>query len=161
MLGDRIVDPEGVEGAPGADVTGLGLLDARTTFREDKVLRLSSGTALGHPVTGYEIHHGVLELGEVEAFPGGGVVDGVFATMWHGSLESDGFRQAFLVEVAARVGRTWRASDVVFAERREARLELLGDLVEEHLDVHALLDLARSGPPQGLLVLPPGSSRRR
>jgi adenosylcobyric acid synthase len=50
---------------------------------------------------------------------------------------------------------------VVFAERREARLELLGDLVEEHLDVNALLDLARSGPPQGLLVLPPGSSRRR
>jgi adenosylcobyric acid synthase len=161
MLGHRIADPEGVEGEPGADATGLGLLDARTTFRADKVLRLPSGTALGHPVTGYEIHHGALEVGDVDAFPGGGTADGVFATMWHGSLESDGFRQAFLVEVAARVGRTWRASDVVFAERREARLELLGDLVEEHLDVHALLDLARSGPPQGLLVLPPGSSRRR
>jgi adenosylcobyric acid synthase len=161
MLGDRITDPEGVEGAPGADVAGLGLLDARTTFGADKVLRLSSGTALGHPVSGYEIHHGSLEVGEVEAFPGGGATDGVFATMWHGSLESDGFRQAFLGEVAARVGSTRKPSSVLFADRREARLELLGDLVEEHLDVDALLDLARSGPRSSLPMLPPGSSRRR
>jgi adenosylcobyric acid synthase len=161
MLGRRIVDAEGVEGDAGADVPGLGLLDARTTFRADKVLRQSSGTALGHPVTGYEIHHGVFEVGDAEAFPGGGSVEGVFATMWHGSLESDGFRQAFLSEVAARVGRTRRPSGVVFAERREARLELLGDLVEEHLDVDALLDLARSGPPAGLPGLPPGSRRSR
>jgi len=48
---------------------------------------------------------------------------------------------------------------VVFAERRERRLDLLGDLVEEHLDVDALLDLAHRGAPAGLPVLPPGSER--
>jgi adenosylcobyric acid synthase len=159
MLGRRITDAEGVEGQSGASVEGLGLLDATTTFRTDKVLRLSSGTALGHPVAGYEIHHGHLEVGEVEPFPGGGAAGGVFATMWHGSLESDGFRQAFLGEVAAQVGGQWQASDVVFADRREARLDLLGDLVEEHLDVDAMLDLATSGAPAGLPILPPGSSR--
>jgi adenosylcobyric acid synthase len=79
--------------------------------------------------------------------------------MWHGSLESDGFRQAFLAEVAARAGRSRPPSDVVFAERREARLDLLGDLVEQHLDVDALLDLARRGAPAGLPVLPPGAGR--
>jgi hypothetical protein len=33
--------------------------------------------------------------------------------------------------------------------------DLLGDLVEEHLDVGALLELARSGAAGGLPVLPP------
>jgi adenosylcobyric acid synthase len=159
MLGHRIADPDGVEGDPGETADGLGLLDVSTTFGVDKVLRLSSGTALGQPVGGYEIHHGRLSAAAADAFPGGARSGGVFATMWHGSLESDGFRQAFLGEVAACSGRTRAPSGVVFAERREARLDLLGDLVEEHLDVDALLTLAEHGAPAGLPVLPPGVGR--
>jgi adenosylcobyric acid synthase len=79
--------------------------------------------------------------------------------MWHGSLESDGFRQAFLGEVAATVGRRREPSTVSFEERREARLDLLGDLVSEHLDVEALLGLVLDGVPAGLPLLPPGSAR--
>ena len=159
MLGREIADPDGVEGAPGASVAGLGLLDLATTFGVEKVLRLSDGTALGQPVSGYEIHHGRMTPGDTDPFVGGGRSGGVFATMWHGSLESDGFRQAFLAEVGARTGRTRSASGVVFGERREARLDLLGDLVERHLDVDALLELARTGAPAGLPVLPPGAQR--
>jgi adenosylcobyric acid synthase len=159
LLGGRITDPAGVEGAEGAVAAGLGLLDVATTFGVDKVLGLPTGTALGQPVSGYEIHHGRLDIGSAEPFPGGARADGVYATMWHGSLECDGFRQAFLAEVAARAGLDRRPSRVVFAERREARLDLLGDLVEEHLDVDALLDLATSGAPTGLPMLPPGSGR--
>lgn len=158
LLGRRIEDPDGVEGTTAA-ADGLGLIDLTTTFAAEKVLRLSTGTALGQPVTGYEIHHGRLDVGDAEPFAGGARSDGVYATMWHGTLESDGFRQAFLAEVAARVGRTRAPSTVVFAERREARLDLLGDLVEEHLDVPALLDLALSGAPSALPVLPPGAAR--
>lgn len=160
MLGRTIADPEGVEGDTDARAEGLGLLDAHTTFGAEKVLRLPSGTALGQPVAGYEIHHGRFDVGAVDPFPGGGAADGVFATMWHGSLEGDDFRQAFLRVVAARAGRTRRPSNVRFAERRESRLELLGDLVEQHLDVDALLELAVSGAPQGLPMLPPGAARR-
>ena len=159
MLGRTIADPDGVEGPAGAAADGLGLVAAHTAFGVDKVLRLPAGTALGHPVGGYEIHHGRLRVEAGDPFPGG-VRDGaVFATMWHGSLESDGFRQAFLAEVAACVGRTRAPSAVVFAERREARLDLLGDLVELHLDVDALLELALSGAPAGLPLLPPGAQR--
>lgn len=158
MLGRRIEDPDGVEGTTRA-ADGLGLLDLTTTFAAEKVLRLATGTAFGQPVSGYEIHHGRLALGEVDPFPGGARSDGVYATMWHGSLESDDFRHAFLAEVAARVGITRAPSRVVFAERREARLDLLGDLVEEHLDVPALLDLALHGAPAALPVLPPGAAR--
>jgi adenosylcobyric acid synthase len=110
-------------------------------------------------VSGYEIHHGRYAVASGDAFPGGVQNGNVFATMWHGSLESDGFRQAFLAQVAAASGRSRTASDVVFEDRREARLDLLGDLVSQHLDVDALLDLALSGAPAGLPVLAPGSSR--
>ncbi|RNL60767.1 cobyric acid synthase [Nocardioides marmoriginsengisoli] len=159
MLGTEIADPDGVEGRAGGAAEGLGLLPARTSFGAEKVLRLPTGQGLGQPVSGYEIHHGRLQVDAGEDFPGG-VRDGaVFGTMWHGSLESDAFRQALLSEVAAAVGRTRTPSSVVFAERREARLDLLGDLVEEHLDVDALLDLAVTGAPPGLPLLPPGADR--
>ena len=43
-----------------------------------------------------------------------------------------------------------------FTAARERRFDLLGDLVERHLDTDALLGLAREGAPGGLPVLPPG-----
>lgn len=134
MLGRVIADPSGVEGVAGASVQGLGLLDLETTFGPEKVLRL-------HAPTGYEVHHGQVS-GSLES----GTVTG---TMVHGRLEDDGYRASYL---AAALGVPSQAS---FPAAREARLDLLGDLVEQHLDVDALLSLARSGAPSGLPVLPP------
>ena len=83
--------------------TGLGLLDVRTDFTPDKTLRLPSGTALGVPAAGYEIHHGRVTVGGgAEEFLGGARAGNVFGTMWHGSLEGDELRGAFL---AAALGR--------------------------------------------------------
>jgi len=160
MLGRTVADPEGVEGAAGVEVEGLGLLGVRTDFRAAKVLRLPTGAALGAETTGYEIHHGrITREAGVEEFLGGARDGRVFGTMWHGSLEGDAFRRAFLAEVAAIAGRTWTPSTVSFPVAREARLELLADLVEAHLDVDALLDLVSHGAPVGLPALPPGASR--
>jgi len=157
MLGHTVSDPEGVEVPAGAEAPGLGLLDVATVFGPEKVLALPHGSALGEEVRGYEIHHGRVTRGPAaEEFPGGAAAGAVFGTMWHGSLESDGFRRAWLGLAAAAAGTAYTPSGVCFAERREARFELLADLVEEHLDVDALLDLAVSGPPAGLPVLPPG-----
>jgi adenosylcobyric acid synthase len=153
MLGRRIADPHGVEGEPGVSVAGLGLLDVSTEFAVDKVLRLPVGTALGAPASGYEIHHGRVTVGSGESFLGGARADAVFGTMWHGSLEGDELRRAFL---SSALGLT--PSSVSFPEARERRLDLLGDLVEEHLDVEALLDLSRIGAPADLPVLPPGGA---
>jgi adenosylcobyric acid synthase len=160
MLGRRVADPHGVEGDP-AEVDGLGLLDVRTDFAPEKVLRLMRGAALGAGTTGYEIHHGRVARGEgVEEFLGGARGENVFGTMWHGSLEGDTFRAAFLTEVARRTGHVWEPSGVSFAAARERRLELLADLVEEHLDVAALAGLAADGAPVDLPVLPPGAQRQ-
>ena len=148
MLGRRITDPDGVEGTVGAAVDGLGLLDVTTRFGADKVLDLPEGEALGAAARGYEIHHGRIDRGDgVEDFLGGARSGHVFGTMWHGSLESDDLRTALLAEVAGAVGRERSASGVSFAAARERRLDLLGDLVERHLDVDALLDIATTGAP--------------
>ncbi|MFT4187190.1 MAG: cobyric acid synthase [Aeromicrobium sp.] len=157
MLGRVIADPDGVEGAAGAEAEGLGLLDVRTDFVAEKTLRLPTGSALGESAAGYEIHHGRITRESGEEFLGGARSGSVFGTMWHGSLESDGFRRAFLAEVARAAGRPEPVARVSFGERREARLDLLGDLAEQHLDVDALLDLAASGAPSGLRRLAPGA----
>ena len=156
MLGRTVADPDGVEGEAGVVVDGLALLDVRTDFASEKRLALTTGSALGASTTGYEIHHGRVTRGDgVEDFLGGARAGRVFGTMWHGSLEGDDFRAAFLAEVADG----WAPSGVSFPAARERRLDLLGDLVEEHLDVDALHALALDGPPAGLPVLPPGASR--
>jgi adenosylcobyric acid synthase len=157
MLGHTVADPEGVEGEAGASLDGLGLLDVTTTFRSDKVLRLPTGSALGTQVSGYEIHHGRIAPGQDEPFLGGARTANVFGTMWHGSLESDAFRKAFLGEAATLSGQAYESSDVSFAARREQRLDLLGDLVERHLDIDTLLAIATDGAP-AVPVLPPGDS---
>jgi adenosylcobyric acid synthase len=150
MLGRTISDPEGVEGVRGAEIAGLGLLDVATTFATDKVLRL-------HDEGGYEIHHGRVELGDVDEFIGGARDGSVFGTMHHGSLEADDVRRAFLADVAALVGRHYAPSSVSFALARAARLDQLGDLAEKHLDLDALLAMARDGAPD-VPLLPPGGA---
>jgi adenosylcobyric acid synthase len=142
MLGAAVADPDGVEGEPGALVEGLGLLDVRTTFGAEKVLRLPTGPALGVPASGYEIHHGRVEVAAGEEFLGGARHGRVFGTMWHGSFEGDAFRRAWLREVAGLLGRDLTPGSHSFADVREARLETLADAVEEHLDLDALLALA-------------------
>jgi len=146
MLGRVIRDPEGIEGRPGADVAGLGLLDVATSFGAEKVLRR-------HPDGSYEIHHGRVAGADDSGWTRSGRVAG---TMRHGSLESDVTRTALLEQVAVASGQSWRPSDVSFAAAREERLDLLGDLAEKHLDVDALLTLARDGVGD-VPLLPPGA----
>jgi adenosylcobyric acid synthase len=155
MLGSVIEDD--VESRAGT-VEGLGLLPVRVRFAAGKTLARPVGTGFGEPVEGYEIHHGVAELtGGGQEFLDGVRVGAVFGTHWHGSLESDGFRRAFLREVAAAAGRRFvPAPDTSFAALREAQLDTLGDLIEEHADTDALWRLIEQGPPRGLPFLPPG-----
>jgi adenosylcobyric acid synthase len=161
MLGRRIHDA--VESGRGS-VDGLGLLPVEVTFAADKRVAQVSGVALGEPVSGYEIHHGWISAGRPDPLietPQGGegaVAGAVVGTHWHGALESDGFRRAYLRRVAAAAGRDFEpAPDTDFAARRAALLDLLGDLVAEHLDTVALRQLIDAGAPAGLPFVPPGA----
>ncbi|HWN35583.1 MAG TPA: cobyric acid synthase [Pseudonocardia sp.] len=175
MLARRLVDE--VESGRGA-VAGLGLLDVEIEFEPAKHLGRPAGRALGHPVTGYEIHHGrVVRSAEsplVTGADGGegtdagegadaGIAEGadagtVLGTHWHGLLENDAFRRALLRRVAGLVEPGFVAAPgVCFADVRAAQLDLLGDLVEQHLDTDAIWQLISDGAPAGLLFVPPGS----
>ncbi|MFF9198093.1 cobyric acid synthase [Streptomyces sp. NPDC014779] len=154
-LGEHIDDE--VESRAGT-VDGLGLLPVRVRFAPEKTLARPVGEALGERVEGYEIHHGVAEVLGGEAFLDGCRVGAVWGTHWHGSLESDGFRRAFLREVAAAAGRAFvPAPDISFGALREEQLDRLGDLIEEHADTGALLRLIEKGAPAGLPFVPPGA----
>ena len=150
MLAGQIDDP--VESRLGR-VDGLGLLPVRVVFGPRKRLGRPLGRALGAPVAGYEIHHGLAEVTDPAAEP---FLDGcrrgaVWGTSWYGVMENDEFRRAFLAEAAAAAGRDFtpaRCTD--FAALRQARLDVLGDLVADHLDTAALSRLITGGPPAGL-----------
>ncbi|MGY1746157.1 cobyric acid synthase [Blastococcus sp. SYSU D00695] len=156
MLARTITDE--VESRAGA-VPGLGLLPADVVFAREKTLGRPVGTAYGRPVRGYEIHHGQVRVDtSAEPFLDGARAGSVWGTTWHGALEDDDFRRAFLAEVARAAGRRFvPAPATSFAAAREARLDALGDLVAEHADTDALWRLLESGPPAGLPLLPAGT----
>ncbi|MEV7629411.1 cobyric acid synthase [Actinoplanes sp. NPDC089786] len=164
MLGRAIHDD--VESGLGT-VPGLGLLPVEVTFGRRKTVRQSRGYARSTPVTGYEIRHGYVSgddaaqpfLTYADGRPEGAVAATVSGTHWHGAFESDEFRRLFLTTAARQAGRTgWRpAPGTSFHGVREKALDLLGDLIEEHLDTAALWRLIENGAPAGLPVLPPGA----
>jgi adenosylcobyric acid synthase len=147
MLGTRIEDPTGAEAPRGTCAIGLGLLDLTTVFAADKVVRRRAGAGLGTAVSGYEIHHGRSALaGEgipwlrLDGEDEGAIARGghVLGTNLHGLFESDGFRHAFLAELAAARGIRWQRSTVTFASARNAQVDRLADLVEGHVDLTAI-----------------------
>ena len=153
MLADVIDGP--VESRQGL-LDGLGLLPVRVVFGPAKRLGRPEGRALGAAVTGYEIHHGIAEVTDpgAEVFLDGCRRGAVWGTSWHGVLENDEFRRAFLAEVAALAGRDFTpAAGTSFAAVRQARLDVLGDLVAGHLDTAALTELITGGPPAGMPTL--------
>jgi len=163
MLAETIDDE--VESGRGR-VPGLGLLPVGITFGPRKTLARPAGVGLGAPVSGYEIHHGFVSRGEpapllryADGRPEGAVAGNVSGTHWHGAFESDEFRRRFLTEAARQAGRHGFvvAPETRFGAVRERALDVLGDLVEEHLDTEALWRQIEQGPPAGLPFVPPGA----
>jgi adenosylcobyric acid synthase len=151
MLATTIEDD--VESRRGV-VEGLGLLRAHVRFDAEKVVGRRRGRALGEDVDGYLIHHGRVVVDAGEPFLDGGRQGAVTGTTWHGIFEADGFRRAFLRELAEWTGRRFvGAQDVSFAAVRDRRADALADLVADHLDTAAVGELIASGPPSGLPVL--------
>jgi cobyric acid synthase CobQ len=146
MLGRRIADPLGLEGPP-SEIAGLGLIDAETRLAPRKTLRQITGTALGEPFAGYEMHMGET-VGPGAAAPfarldhgrddGAVSPDGlVLGTYCHGLLAAPGLRAALL----ARIGAGSNGAD--HAAAVDAALDDLAAELERHLDIAGLLALAQ------------------
>ena len=149
MLGNRIRDPHGIEGEAG-DSDGLGLLDMETTLEREKQLRNVQGvlTLDDSPVNGYEIHAGVTH-GVALTRPAtylAGNADGaisedgqILGTYLHGLFDSP---------AACNVLLAWaglaRPQTPDYHALREAGIDRLADMVEQHLDTDALLKIIHS-----------------
>jgi len=151
MLGTRIADPLGLEGAAG-ESAGLGLLGFATVLEADKQLRNVQGRLLteGVPVSGYEIHAGVSRgpaLGrpavQLDDGRGDGAIsdDGeILGTYLHGLFEGPEACAALLRWAGLEAVQT-----VDYHGLRERDIERLADLVETHLDTARLRALCGLG----------------
>lgn len=152
MLGRAIADPDGLEGPPGT-TSGLGLLDVETTLHTLKTLRPVSGTAMGAPFQGYEMHMGQTSGPDTQrpfALLSDGRRDGAinaagtaFGSYVHGLLADAGLRRALLSRFDAEAGGVDYGSSV------EGALDEIAAALEEHLDIDALVALAGTGVMAG------------
>ena len=158
MLGERILDPDGVESAS-PESQGLGLLPLTTTFAATKTThqvrgRVSSrrGLLAGSSdgiITGYEIHMGQSEGGSEAAFrvkersgsavdsPDGAIdADGItLGTYMHGLFHNHSLRHALLTNLAKRKGIGLPQGAILDLD---AEYDKLADLVRESVDMNTV-----------------------
>ena len=163
MLGERVDDPDGLEGVA-AGVEGLRLLPVTTIFSGAKRTARVRGRvvasrgvlagAAGREVAGYEIHVGRTRSAAEGAFAittrgadpvhdadGAVSADGtVTGTYLHGIFADDALRGAVLRAVAERAGRV---PDARWGSARQAgvRYDRLADVVGDAVDMPAIAKL--------------------
>ena len=147
MLGQSVMDPDGIEG-PAGETAGLGLLDISTVMTGDKRLTRVQAVhaASNRGFEGYEIHIGRSDgadrarpFARIDGVPEGAVSGDsrIAGSYIHGMFSNDTFRNAYLQGLGA-VGSAHQYGATV-----EATLDQLAAHIEAHLDVAGLLGLAR------------------
>lgn len=146
MLGHRIADPDGIEGAAGS-VAGLGLLPIETVIAATKTTRSVTGTLVsGGAFAGYEIHAGVTQVAAGtspllrfdDGTPDGATArDGQIAGCYvHGLFDRASARAALLAGIGALADPLDRHEGV------DAALDGVARALEAALDIDALLNIA-------------------
>lgn len=150
MMGERILDPLGVESSQ-KEIEGLGLISAVTEFGPEKVTKQVRAIHLesGIEVEGYEIHMGetrpsemiqpafrvMKHGGERAANDGVSIGSGkILGTYLHGIFDSDAFRNYFLNQLRKRKGLpNLNRPSSIFS--REEGYEQLADLIRTAIDL--------------------------
>jgi adenosylcobyric acid synthase len=149
MLGQKIEDPFSVESDQG-DMAGLGLLPMTTVMASDKRLVRQVGIhqPSGHPVHGYEIHHGQTQssLPSLLRFSDGescGAMDSsgrVWGAYLHGIFDADLFRRWFIDCLRTRKGVA-ALGRVLAPYDLEPAFDRLADKVRQSVDMDRIYQL--------------------
>lgn len=161
MLGERIVDHEGIEG--GGEIVGLGLLPVVTAFAAEKHRTRVTGKichadsifsqCVGAAVEGYEIHMGetqiassttpflLLENGSYDGCSQGNT----YGTYLHGFFDSASSREAVLGALAADKGVSLSAAKFDLSTHKEVQYDLLAQSIRDHLDVELIYRILEEG----------------
>lgn len=157
MLGERLRDPDGLEGPPG-EHKGLGLLPVQTTFSRPKITLqvralVTGETGLlpglhGSELSGYEIHAGrvevtggeepfLFETSEGQTRDGAVSPDGrVLGTHLHGLFDNPAVLESFLRRLGLDV-----AMEDNYLCLAEDNLDRLASAIRENLDMRYLEEL--------------------
>jgi len=169
MLGEKVLDPAGVESSI-REAVGLGLLPVETEMLSDKethqaLAHLETGGTAVAPdcsgvISGYEIHMGqtapvgpprpfarIFRRGEEYVAVEDGYVSEtgrVFGTYLHGIFDNPGFREAYLNRIRQAKGLPVRKIDpsVPLIDPYDR----LADHLQQHLDMELLLDICGLAP---------------
>ncbi|WP_058911265.1 cobyric acid synthase [Entomohabitans teleogrylli] len=172
MLGRQIIDD--VESGLG-EGAGLGLLDVVTRFASEKVTTLVRGHALdglpgivgsavAHPVSGYEIHMGetvrgsqarpLLRLfhGQLAVSDGAVSDDGLAAGCYlHGLFDNGAFTRSLLDNLRQRKGMAaWQGEVLDYAGHKARQFDQLADAMRQHIDIERIYQIMREHQEQDL-----------
>lgn len=145
MLGNRISDPNGIEGQV-REVGGLGLLDVKTVMEPEKIVRNVAGHSQLYEsaLDGYEIHIGrttgpdaMRPFSRIDDHDDGAVSASgrIMGTYLHGVFSSDEFRHKFLAGLGVS------GSGGNYRESIEVALDELAKGLEACLDIDGLFAL--------------------
>lgn len=156
MLGQRIIDPEGLEGEQG-EFPGLGLLPISTILSGNKISRqrqvFSNFPQVGLPVDGYEIHQGRSRLSQKaresqQGFhhifddPGLGIVNdshSVWGCYLHGLFDNGPWRRSWLNHLRKQRGMSSLATGIPnYRDQRESNINALADTIDKNLNLKAI-----------------------
>lgn len=162
MLGEKILDPDGVE-SPTGEIHGFGLIPATTVFKSSKMTRQVQALHIesGETIHGYEIHMGETygtgsPLGQVfivnsesnlsqrEPVPAlsACVRNGqIWGTYLHGIFESAGFRRHFLNALRQKKGWSQKQSVSSVSFSREDAYDRLADLIRSNINCNLFYEI--------------------
>lgn len=151
ILGEKVLDPYGVEGDI-KELPGLGLLDIETTMEKEKVTTQYTGLLKGEmgllkglgniEVKGYEIHQGVTTGKEKSITSDNRLIatvkDNIFGTYLHGIFDNREFTDFILNNIREKKGLEKRNSAITFDEYRLQELDKLERIFRENIDMKAI-----------------------
>lgn len=151
MLGEKLNDPEGLEGEAG-EYSGLGLFPLETIITTEKLTRQREVKAIfpesNTVITGYEIHQGRSRLKTDSIIPlfsdpELGYVNSSYS-VWgcylHGLFENGTWRRQWLNRLREKKGLSPLATDVPHhRQQRKELLDAVTDIIENHVDLNPLL----------------------
>lgn len=168
MLGQKIMDPQGIECGI-EEIAGMGLLNTETTFEGEKITtRVKSkisNNARGYlenlqglEVEGYEIHMGRTKfLGDVDfldaiedrlgetVYEEEGAINeegDIIGTYLHGIFDNIGFTRGFLNNIRKKKGLDEIKSEInSFEEFKNKEYEKLANIVRSHVDIDKIYDI--------------------
>ncbi|WP_224768288.1 cobyric acid synthase [Metabacillus idriensis] len=156
MLGDKLIDPNGIESIY-QELDAIGIFSIQTTlFAEKKTIRSKGNCAIKDyesiPLTGYEIHMGQSEtLQPIEPFSvlsgeneGCSLHNGqVIGTYLHDVFHNDEFRGVYLNNLRVKKGLIPIERSLRFRQFKETEFDRLADHVRSSINMKTIYEIMK------------------